>query len=238
MAKYKVLSTKKLDRSLVDQAAQNGIDIIEREFISIQPKSPAEIKQAIDELSDRKNLCVAFTSANAVDSLASYSTEGSFGNWKIFCLAGKTKERLEAAGLGKNIVGVANNAAQLAENIIERRVDHIIFFCGDRRRDELPDKLREANVKVVEVVLYETIDTPSTISDKLDGILFFSPSGVESFFSLNRLSGDVLCFAIGATTAAAIAGCTNNSVAVCSVPDSKAMVEKVIEHFEEKSAVN
>jgi len=33
MVKYKVLSTKKLDPSLVEQAKKNNIEIIEQEFI-------------------------------------------------------------------------------------------------------------------------------------------------------------------------------------------------------------
>ena len=37
MVKHKVLSTKKLEPSLVEQANQNGIEIIEQEFISVKP---------------------------------------------------------------------------------------------------------------------------------------------------------------------------------------------------------
>ena len=58
----------------------------------------------------------------------------------------------------------------------------VTFFCGNQRRDTLPDKVRAAGIKVEELVVYETVELPLKVTDHYDAILFYSPSGVRSFF--------------------------------------------------------
>ena len=242
MARYKVLSTKKLEPSLIKKAEENDIEIIEQEFISIKPIWDQQTLDKIISLADRGVSAIAFTSANAVDSLNSYMHAGDTYHgirWSIFCLSGKTKEAVSnALLLIKNIAGEAEDAAGLANKIIKQEVREIIFFCGNKRREELPAALKAADVKVHEIVLYETIETPLVIKDHFDAVLFFSPSGVQSFFASNEPPPDTICFAIGRTTATSIATFTNNTIIKSPVPDPKKMVEEVIEHFKQKSAVN
>lgn len=239
MAKYKVLSTKKLRPSLIEQAKQNDIEIIQDDFISIKPRLNKQTLDAIPEFKGKKSY-VALTSANAVEilikSMAEY--DDCFTDWKIFCLSGKTKQTAQASKLfNENIVDEANNAKDLAKKIIEKGVSEIVFFCGDKRRDELPKELRNAKIKVHEVVLYETLETPAKVDDDLNAILFFSPSAVKSFFSRNKLQHDAICFAIGGTTATSIAAFAKNEVIICSTPNPESMIEKVIHYFKQKSAV-
>ena len=81
------------------------------------------------------------------------------------------------------VESTANDAVSLAELIAEDRfVDEVIFFCGDQRRDELPEILRQHEVVVNEIVVYQTIAVPHKIEKQYHGILFFSPSAVQSFF--------------------------------------------------------
>ena len=242
MAKYKVLSTKKLEPSLVEQAKQNDIEIIEQDFISVKSIWNQETFDRILGFINEKKLNIALTSANAVDALNSYmhvSDTYYLVDWNIFCLSGKTKEAvLNALLLKKNIVGEAGNATELANRIIKKEVKEIIFFCGNKRRDELPTALKNVNIKVHEVVLYETTETPVVVKNDFDAILFFSPSGVQSFFSSNELSEDTVCFAIGKTTATSIATFTQNQIIKSQAPDPKLMVQEVIEHFKQKSAMS
>lgn len=236
MAKYKVLSTKKLEPSLVELAKENGIEIIEQEFISIRPIWNRETSDAILNLvTEKKIATIALTSANAVDALNSYMHVGDTFyviKWNIFCLSGKTKQAvLNAKLLEKNIIGEARNASELAQRIVETKVSEIIFFCGDKRRDELPNTLKKANIKVHEVVLYETIDTPVKIDEDFDAILFFSPSGVQSFFSGNKLNIKTVCLAIGVTTAVSIATFTKNKIIDAITPTPGMMVNELINYF-------
>ena len=150
----------------------------------------------------------------------------------------KTKQTiLNAKFLQKNIVGEAETASELAKKIIEAGADEIIFFCGDKRRDELPRLLLKASIKVHDVVLYETVETPVTVNDHFDAILFFSPSGVQSFFFANELRENIICFAIGPTTATSISTFTRNKIIDSVAPDPGMMVEELIEHFKQKPAV-
>ena len=242
MAKHKVLSTKKLEPSLIEQARGNDIEIVEQEFISVQPIRNQETFARILDFINRKQLNIVLTSANAVDVLNSYMHVYDTYyviDWNIFCLSGKTKEAvLNALLLKKNIVAEASNATDLANKIIEEGVREIIFFCSDKRRDELPNALKNANIKVHEVVLYITTETPVVMNDDYDAILFFSPSGVQSFFSSNELHQDTICFAIGRTTATSIATFTNNKIIKSLSPDAKLMIEKVIDHFKNPIADN
>src|SRR4029079_4049908 len=126
MAKYKVLSTKKLEPSLVEQAKEKGIEIIEEEFISIRPVMNKETFDKIVALAETGKSFIAITSSNAVDVLDSYMHARDIYyviQWNIFCLSGKTKEAILNTGLlEKNIVGEARNAEELATEIIKHGV--------------------------------------------------------------------------------------------------------------------
>jgi uroporphyrinogen-III synthase len=109
--------------------------------------------------------------------------------------------------------------------------DEVIFFCGDQRRDELPQLLKDESVAVNEIVVYETIPVPHKLSKIYTAILFFSPSAVESFFSANRAEVKTIFFAIGNTTAAAIKKHCANRVLVADAPGKEELVKDMISFF-------
>lgn len=133
--------------------------------------------------------------------------------------------------IGK-VVDTADNAKSLAQTIIQHGVEEIVFFCGNKRRDELPEILKAAGIKVHEVVVYETIETPVVTNDDVDAILFFSPSAVQSFFSVNQLKKNTVCFAIGQTTANSIADFTDNRIVITESPSQEMMLALVNFYFQ------
>ena len=236
MMKYKVLSTKKLELSLIEQAKQNGIEVIEQEFISVKGVFSKEKFKELTELVKSGLEHFVFTSSNAVILLdqdlylgdTHYIIDG-----KIFCLSGKTKDAvLNSNHLGRNIIGEAENASSLAKKIIELKIDKVIFFCGNKRREELPLLLKNAGIKVHEMIVYETIETPTIITDDSDAILFFSPSAVQSFFSTNKLKKNTVCFAIGETTADSITTFTNNKIITSEFPSQEMMIASLNFYFQ------
>ena len=240
MATHKVLSTKKLDPSLIKEAEQNGIKIIEQEAIKVNPIVSKEKWQEIFQVLESNKQFVVFTSSNSVYAVEKYLNEyvnHMQPNWKIFSLARKTRQALEdnldAFG---TIIATADDANALAEKIIAANVDEVIFFCGDRRRDELPKVLKMAGIKLHEVVVYETVETPVACKDYYDAVLFFSPSAVNSFFSVNQLKKDVVCFAIGQTTADSIAAASRSKIIITKTPSQEALLQEVINYF--KRVVN
>lgn len=234
-AKHKVLSTKKLEPSLVQKAEECNVEIIEREAIRVKPILNKEKWDEIFSLLEKKIEFAVFTSSNAVMAVKKYLAE--YVNhlpqqWKIFCLSGKTKEMLESeAELFGTIKATASSAKELAERIIKSGAKELLFFCGDRRREELPTILQNADVQVREVMVYEVEETPSVVVDDFEAVLFFSPSAVQSFFSANQLKKDVVCFAIGQTTANSLTPFTHNKLYVSKEPTQETLLDEVIKYF-------
>ena len=130
-----------------------------------------------------------------------------------------------------DILEEGRNAGELAQKIIIQGIKEIVFFCGDKRREDLPAMLKHAGIILHEVFLYRTIETPYKIEDEVDAVMFFSPSAVNSFFTLNQLNNHTVCFAIGQTTADTISEFTENKIIVCESPDQEKMIEKLGDYY-------
>jgi uroporphyrinogen-III synthase len=235
MGRYNVLSTKKISPSLIDLANQNGIEIVEKEFISVQPIVSEDKAEEINTFLAIGSKPVVFTSSNAVDAVLS-NLKGKKINREIYCLSGKTSDSISGYPYLGNIIDKAEDANKLARKIIDTGEKEVIFFCGDKRRDELPDLLRANSIIVYEVTVYRTVVIPFVTKDNWDAILFFSPSAVSSFFSVNTLSSQTVCFAIGHTTANTIARYTNNRIIVSPAPSQEKLLEAVDHYFKNTNA--
>jgi len=226
--KVQILSTAPLDESLINKVKEAGMHIDVLNFIETIPILNEKTIQLIIQLYSEQHTAI-FTSVNAVQYLPEYNAQP---NWKIYCIGHATR-KAAANKFGENLIaGTADNAAKLADEIIKGGIKTILFFCGDKRRDELSEKLGEANIKVKELVVYATILKPQKVNEKYDGILFFSPSAVESFSSMNQQPATTKLFAIGSTTAGAIENMTNNEVITSPVPDKKELIATMLSYYE------
>lgn len=238
MTPFKVLSTKKLAPHLVKQASEEGIQLIQKSFITIQPTLPkAEFVQVIQaNKSLDSNTAITFTSANAVKYTSSFFKEQhihSYNNCNIFCLESQTKQAVIHYFSEQQILDTAPNAKALADKIIKHiNFNKVLFFCGESRRDELPRTLQANNIEVVEIVIYKTMATPQLQAEHVDAVLFFSPSAVDSFFSINNVSKQTVCVAIGQTTATIIKKYTNNCIIVSKQLTQTAMLSTIKNHFQ------
>ncbi|PWV44999.1 uroporphyrinogen-III synthase [Chitinophaga sp. S165] len=229
--RYRIFSTKAVDQSLITMAAEQNIDIEAKGFISIQPLITDNLKQRIHQLFQEK-ATVIFTSANAVDALHDHYLHRDSPGWNVYCLDGATQQALKRIDIRHRISGTAANAASLAAEIINNNEKGpLVFFCGNKRRDELPDLLQQHNIAVEELVVYETTATPALTGQDYDGVLFLSPSAVESFFSVNNLPPQTICFSIGPTTARALQEHTNNKIITSTSPAMDQLVQTTILYF-------
>ena len=230
MAKFKILSTKKITQEAIDKASMNSIEIDELSFITTEPIKDEKLKTVLKSFL-QQNITAVFTSKNAVQAFD--QIVNAEVPWKIFCI-GQSTQKLVAKIFGEEkISGIADSASALSDVILEdKEIKKVFFFCGNQRREELPQKLTAEAIEVEEIVVYETLETPQKLSRKVyDGILFFSPSAVKSFFSLNKINEQTQIFAIGKTTADAIHQHTNKDLIIAEVPSEDEMIEKVIAHF-------
>ena len=225
-----ILSTRPLSNATIEQAAAGNITIETIAFIRTEAVDEAYVKTAIKDLSAMQVTAV-FTSMNAVEAVAA-QLEDQEPSWKIFTLGTATTNIAKEKFRHSNISGGGENASALADRIIEEgNVKSVIFFCGEQRRDELPDKLHQHNIHVEEITVYKTMDLPHRLTKTYDGIMFFSPSAVESFFSSNTAPASTILFAIGDTTAAAIEQYAPNKVITSDTPGKEALVDKVISYY-------
>ena len=223
-----ILSTRPLSDILITNAAKENVVLDIKSFISVQKMIALESINKIKELSLQK-ANVVFTSMNGVEIVADIVTDLQIvPDWNIYCMGGTTLSLIKNIWPNNQIKGTGKNATALAEKIIADKVESIHFFCGNISRVELPTILRKENIQVNEWVVYETILTPSTIEKTYDGILFFSPSAVESFFSVNQSIGASVLFAIGSTTENTLKIFTSNTIVVGDYPEKEQLVNKAI----------
>ena len=227
--KIHILSTRPLDPALVEEAAKQDIVVDEISFISTETIVNSAITERIKHLL-KGRLNIVFTSMNAVEAVRTY-LQGSV-NLNIYCIGNTTKNLIEKYFGAKNIAGTADNASDLAGKIIENTdVRNVVFFCGDQRRNELPEKLKTNDISVEEIVVYKTIETSQVVPQLYDAILFYSPSPVNSFFQKNTVSSTTNLFAIGATTADALKHFTKQPVIIAEVPGKENLARLAFNHF-------
>jgi uroporphyrinogen-III synthase len=229
--KISILSTRPLHGELINKAAEKNIEIETMSFIETKANEEDSLKKRILHLSHHR-LRVVFTSMNAVEVVSSCLSNKKPA-WKIFCI-GSTTKKLVKENFGENsITGTADSASSLADVIInQKNISSVIFFCGDKRRDELPEKLSRHNIEVDEIEVYKTLETTHVINKNYDAILFYSPSAVNSFFSLNKINEQTILFAIGSTTANEIKKYSDNTTIISKESVKELLVEQVINHFE------
>ena len=226
----RILSTRPLTTLLTGEAKAAGITVDELSFIETEPIRSIEVQQEIEH-AFLQSAVVVFTSMNAVEAVAG-EQHGQHPDWSIYCIGNTTRQRVQEYFGETSITGTASSAAELAEQIAqEAGTDEVIFFCGDQRRDELPDILRSNAIEVNEVRVYETIGVPHKIDRFYHGILFFSPSAVQSFFTHNKADARTVLFAIGNTTAKEVRKFAQNNIIVGDEPGKENLVKKMIEYF-------
>lgn len=226
-----ILSTRNLNREFVEKAGIQHITIESVPFIQNIPDVSTETADAIKRYAAQQ-IAAVFTSIHAVEVVKSELPDIA-PEWEIFCTGGATKEALLEIFDDAAIAGTSKNASGLAEKIIQHpQLKPVVFFCGNQRLNELPETLQAAGINVTELIVYQTVGTPVTVSKQYQGILFFSPSAVHSFFSTNTIPVSVVLFSIGKTTTATIGSYCSNKVITSQWPGEANLVELVTAYFQ------
>lgn len=192
-----VLSTKKLNDAQIGMFTSAGYTIKDYDAITVSRldfDAPEKIKNAI------------FTSQNAVRATLSKNTVISH----CFCVGRQTANLLRENG--QNVQKIAENAQELANFITKYyKNEAFYFFSGTRSLGVISSELNKAKIVIFDIKTYETRLNRVKIEEIFDKILFFSPSGVQSFVDINDL-GNSTVFCIGQTTASEVKKHTDNIV--------------------------
>lgn len=220
----RILSTRKLKANQKQFLLNAGFSIVEVDFIRTTTL-PFELNHVADNL--------IITSQNAVKALAEHPEVQDVRRKPVFCVGSKTADLLDENGF--TVQEIADNAQELATIIVsDYASETFTFFSGNIRRNELPMALFESDVELNEIEVYETEPTPQKVGT-FDGILFFSPSGVQSFLSVNAITNE-MCFCIGNTTANELEKTTKNIV-IANQPSVENTIIQTINYFGRTSNV-
>ncbi len=225
-----ILSTAELDSSFIEDAYKQGIRIDTLSFIETLPILNIKVRNDVENIS-RKDYVSIFTSMNAVNAVVGL-LDGYKPSWKIYCIGQATKKLVTAYFGESSVKGTSNTALGLAQ-LISRNGDikEVAFFCGVQRREELPKTLKKKSIYVNEISVYETVEIKHAVDKNYQGVLFFSPSGVKSFFSNNKISPQTTLFAIGETTAAELRKHSSNEIITGTTPGKENLARKMMQYF-------
>ncbi len=217
----RILSTKQLTETELIHAYSLSLEVSCRDVIRTQA-IPFTIPNAGSFDS------VAFTSANALKYFLSDEQTYVFLKQKtIFSISGKTKQTLAAQGF--QTAATADNSQQLAELITQFTVKSLLHPCSKIKLNDLENGLSKSAINYIPLPVYETHFIEAKIdAEGYDALLFFSPSGVESFLKQNVIPAKAICCCIGETTAAYLqAQQLNNPIIYPQSPSAAAMLSLV-----------
>ncbi len=215
-----IYATKKLSEDQ-KRLFNVSIGVKSEDFIKISPNriSPTVLKSEFQN--------VILTSQNAVEALLSNSSADALKFKNIFCVGRKTKRLIESK-IGP-VTQVKSNAKKLAEYLVEFiEGSEVTYFCSDLRLDDLPSILAENNITVNEIETYKTKYSTIAVDDAVEGIMFYSPSTIDSYLQNNTTHKIAYC--IGETTAEH-ARKHFKDVRVAKVPSVESVIELVNKNY-------
>ncbi|HAB26707.1 MAG: hydroxymethylbilane synthase [Xanthomarina sp.] len=218
--KTNVYSTKTLTEGQV-QLLSNDIFVKSNDAIKISlNRIPLAVLKA-----PIKN--VVITSKNAVEAILTNCPAEDLQFENIYCVGRRTKRMVEKR-IGK-VTHSENNAKDLANHLVEfLEGTEVTYFCSDLRLDYLPMILSENKIKVNEIEAYQTKYDAIEVDKNIEGVMFYSPSTVQSYIKKNHANG--IAFCIGESTALE-AKKHFKDVRVAKVPTVESVIELVNEHY-------
>ena len=197
MPKFRLLSTKCLSAEQQNRLVQTGVSFSCWDFITITPKS-FEVNP--------ENKSFIFSSQNAVISVFN---QFRFSGNNCYCVGEKTQKLLERNG--QKVIKMAEKSSILVDFILKNaKNESFLFFTGNQRMPAIEAAFTQEKRTLEVIETYSTIAQPKAVGN-YDAVLFYSPSGVESYLQNNRLDQS-MSFAIGETTALSLQKYTDNII--------------------------
>lgn len=197
MLNFRLLSTKCLSVEQKNRLIQTGVSYSCWDFIKSIPT---------DFKANPENKSLIFSSQNAVKSVFN---QFRFSGNNCYCVGEKTKKLLEENG--QKVVKMTQNASILADFILKNaKKESFLFFTGNQRMPVIESAFAQENKSLEVIETYLSIAQPKAMGN-FDAVLFYSPSGVESYLQNNSLE-DCTSFAIGETTAQSLKKYTDNII--------------------------
>lgn len=217
-----ILSTRRLQPDEAVSLTSAGLKVDHFDFIKRTVTLP--VKREIVHHN------IALTSQMAVEGWIALAGawQLQLKDYRFFCISGATSKAAQEQNL--LIAGTGDNAEMLAEAILlDSSVMEVTFLGGNRRLDILPEKLRGRGVEVNELEVYRTELVPVELIPPFDAVIFFSPSGVESYLKATPYRAAAV-FCIGNTTGSYAREHGFSNVLVSPKPNMESLIGTIL-HF-------
>lgn len=228
--KRNILVTRPLSAQQIEYARILGLEPIIRSALDFN--FPEYWDGVLKVINEHPKSDWIFTSTNGVKALEQLMNAGLQvrPETQLFAVGRKTQEALEELGLESKIPRT-QDSKHLAELIInEGKINSVIYFHGNLSREEMKERLKEDDIEVIELEVYETTINSVELPDEppISGVLFYSPSAVEGFARGTGFDRELpTLFAIGPTTAKALQEQTDQPVKMAKQPDTEVLLRTV-----------
>ena len=170
---------------------------------------------------------VVITSKNGVESLLNNCAVEDLNFETIYCVGRRTKRLIEqkigpVKHFEKNAKALANYLVEFIEG------SEVTYFCSDIRMDDLPSILEKNNIKVQEIEAYSTKLQAPKLENSIEGVMFYSPSTIQSFLQKN--TPNCIAYCIGESTAKE-AKKYFKDVRVAKIPTVESVIELVNQNY-------
>lgn len=215
-----IFSSKLLSRGQKD-LFNNALKVESSDFI----KTAANRIKPVFLKATHKN--VVITSKNGVEALLNNCPAEDLNFETIYCVGRRTKRLIEQK-IGP-VKHSEKNAKALAKYLVEFiEGSEVTYFCSDIRMDDLPTILEESNIKVQEIEAYSTKLEAPKLEKSIEGVMFYSPSTIQSFLQKN--TPECIAYCIGESTAKE-AKKYFKDVRVAKIPTVESVIELVNQNY-------
>ena len=196
----KVLCLKKLTPPRINAGRKSGLGLTAVEVIETQPDFES---YAVSYALKSTNNWV-FSSLNSVSAITSVLKSTSMIHKHVFCVGPRVANFFD--GKVKAIHQV-NSASELTEVAKASEKERFMWFHGNKSDMALIEEFEVHEMTLSSHTVYKTELITPRIEDLEDykALMFFSPSGVDSFNEHNYIPENAVVSAIGKTTAEYIA---------------------------------
>ena len=222
-ANTNILSTKILSPSSLQALECSGLNVTYVDFISIRLSSLPEIGINLDG-------AIIITSKNAIKAFIASNKIHLLKDTVIYCIGNSSKSILKKHGF--TVEKTFFDAADAGKYFSHESIKHLTILCGNRSRKELFLALDNCLIKYKKIITYYTSLTPEVIKGNFKAILFFSPSGIQSYTSRNTLKDEII-ICIGRTTALEGEKHSKN-ILIADDQSIESVVQKTIDLFNKK----
>ncbi len=214
-----IVSTKLLSQQSIDVLENAGFSLESYDIMDIIFKENDALIQEISSSNDP----FVFTSKNGVFA----AQKLGLSIRKVFAIEPVTSRIAEE--LGYEIIQTGKDAHTLAEKISSTSKQGVIHLTCPDRRTELDKKLKEKNIPIHTVEVYEKFPNPKH-HEAFDLLFLFAPSHLIAFEQKNKIK-DQKIYCIGKTTADFARSKGYKNVTFCEFSSENNLVQLAIQEM-------